>query len=236
MWAWFVLFGNFCLGYSVAAAVFGLSGRSSAVRVGAAVALGAAGVMLLASVLLIFALSGGLPRAASIPSGVWAGAAGVALASARALFVARGNIRQWVAGGGIRKGMLSAAGAAVALVIGLSLSLAMSPKKEAAAVPAERLDEKAAVEALAVVPGAACECAAGGVCLASAAAWWGAGYAGSGSQYEPAVVGSEISNNAAIASENPECACAARAWCEGSRGGRYCLTDAGARRYVKAEK
>lgn len=77
---------------------------------------------------------------------------------------------------------------------------------------------------------------AAGVCLASAAAWWGAGYAGSGSQYEPAVVGSEISNNAAVASENPECACAARAWCEGPRGGRYCLTDAGARRYVKAEK
>lgn len=77
---------------------------------------------------------------------------------------------------------------------------------------------------------------AAGVCLASAAAWWGAGYAGSGSQYEPAAVASEKSNSAGDALENPECACAARAWCEGPRGGRYCLTDAGARRYVRAEK
>jgi len=164
MWQWLMVLGAACFGYAAGAAVFGLSGKSAGARIAWAFVLGAAGVFVLIPVVVVFALSGGLPRAASIPGVVWAAVLGVVAAAVRALFVSRGDVRQWIGGGGIRRGAVSAVGAVLALVVGVSIALVASPNKEkpvAELMPVA----PAVVQVEKPAPVVSCDCAAGAVCV-----------------------------------------------------------------------
>lgn len=85
---------------------------------------------------------------------------------------------------------------------------------------------------------------AAGVCVAIAALWWQHKPAESAQQVaavrtEAVAESGEKAEPVRLAGELPKsinCTCAAGAWCEGPRGGRYCLTDAGIKRYQQSGK
>lgn len=173
VWDALVAVGFVPMGYALAGGAFGLRGRSPVARVAWSLALGAVIVALLVPVVLVLALSGGLPRIESISLKVWAFAAGAGVAALTALYRARGDLRRWAQGGGIRRASNSVAGAVVIELIGFGVAkLAGGDSAERKKPAAEAAQAVPAVVAAAAVaePSATvgqaqdCPCGTGAVC------------------------------------------------------------------------